>query len=612
LRVADIFTDAKKTCANVDTVTVLGFISDAIEILSNKGAWDARKVYLSLPIQAQNLVTLPSFVESALKVNIDNTPTFSRDRIYEFSLNGPGSTTQRTDFSWEDRGFVPTLVSITPGSRMIVAASAADVGLKVVVSGLDSNNKEISETILIGASNVASVNTYSSLLNVSKDVTTNQILLYSNPSLDGVTLGNLLSTYNPFETDGKYRQIRLSKTGLTARMLVIRKTSRVNSQDDFIPVVSRYGLLLMIKALMAYGRTDKDTGAAYEELAIQKTTEAQQSQTSFAELAKSTEMDSPRGLNYNNRDSIIVADIYDEACMIVGPLGQLKVFDKITEAVEALHNKGNWDGLVGYVDILTDGTNTYVTLPRYVESPIAINLGGMPMFMQNKWFEFHLNGPGSSCDDLVRAWQWVGDTRTSNPLTYVVQITAIPDNSVDDGKSITIYGLDDVQKQLMTGTNVGYTFTMDHTKVLPLVNDQKISRIDRIVRDPTSGFVRLMGFSTDQTLSTQLGYWYPDETEPLYNRIKLPRFSTWVRMRYRKRTLKVSSLTDPIHLRSKLSICTMLRSIEALNKGDLNAAPALESKALQFLSEEQMSRNPGESFDLQFSSVSFGDNYILV
>ncbi len=609
MRVADIYSDSKSACGSTDQTTVFAFISDAVETLSAKGPWDCRKAYLLLPVQSNNLVTLPSFIESVLKCNIDSTPSFSRDRIYEFSLNGPGSSAQRTDYSWEDRGFVPTLVSMSSASRLIVAASAPDVGKKVVVAGLDANNKEITEIILIAASNVASVNTYSSLTQVSKDATTNSINLYTTP--DGTTLGTLLSTYSPYETEGRYRQIRLSKTGVTARLLILRRSARVNSMDDFIPVASRYGLLLMIKALMAFGRTDKDTGAAYEELAVQKCNEAQKAQTAFIDLAKDTEMDSARGLNYNNRDSIIVSDIYDDAAKIVGPIGQFKVFDKITEAVEALHNKGNWDALVGYVDITTDG-GYYVTLPRYVESPITLNLGGRPMSMRNKWFEFHLNGPGTDCQSDSCSWRWYGDTVTANPLTYVVQLTAVPDNNADDGKSITIYGLDDNHKPLMTGSAMGYTFTVDHTKVLPGASDQKISKIDRIVRDSTSNFVRLMGFSTDQTQSLQLGYWYPDETEPLYNRIVMPIWSTWIRMRYRKRTIKVNALTDPIHLRNKACIVTMLQSIEKLRSGDVEAAQALEVKSLQQLSEEQMSRNPGESFSLQFDKTWAGSSYILV
>src|ERR1700704_6148309 len=113
MRVSDIYEDSKRACGSTDQTTVFGFISDAIETLSNKGSWDCRKVYLALPISSSNLVTLPSFVDSVLKANFHNPPSRNRDRIYEFSLNGPGSSAQRTDYSWEDRGLVPTLVSMS-------------------------------------------------------------------------------------------------------------------------------------------------------------------------------------------------------------------------------------------------------------------------------------------------------------------------------------------------------------------------------------------------------------------------------------------------------------------------------------------------------------------
>jgi hypothetical protein len=609
MRVADVYTDVKNFLGQTDATTVYWYLSEAASLLAQKGSWEVRKAYLELPTQSGNQVTLPSFVESVLKVNVDSTPSFSRDRIYEFSLNGPGSNTQRTDYSWEDRGFLPTLITMPIASRVLITGSAADVSLKVVIAGLDASNIEITETLIIQAGDVASSKTYSSLTQVSKDVTTNAISLYA--SADGTAHTTLLSTYQPYETQGQYRQIRLSKTGVTAHLLVLRKTAKVYTQDDFIPIVSKIGLLFMVKALVAYSRTDRETGKGFEEDAVRIATEAQQNLTAFIDLAKDTEMDSVRGLNYNNRDSIIMADVFDDIAKITGPIGQYKVFDKTTEALEALHNKGNWDGLTGYVDILTDG-GSYVTFPRYVESPIAITLGGRPMFMRNKWFEFHLNGPGSDCNEFARAWDWVGDVVTIQPLTYVVQLIAIPDNNADDGKKITIYGLDDNQKPLMTGSAMGYTFIVDHTKVLPGTNDQKISRIDRITRESTVGFVRLTGFSTDQTKSVQLGYWYPDETEPQYMRIKLPRQSNWVRMRYRKRTLKISSLTDPIHLKNKLALVCMVRAVEERYKGNKDAADDFETKSVQYVSEEQMSRNPGENFSLQFDETCFGSNYILV
>src|SRR5205807_647133 len=82
------------------------------------------------------------------------------------------------------------------------------------------------------------------------------------------------------------------------------------------------GLMLMLKALVSYQRTEVQLARAQEEDAVRITTEAQRATTAFIDLAKDTEMDSARAINYNNRDSIIVADIYDDVARIVGPIGR--------------------------------------------------------------------------------------------------------------------------------------------------------------------------------------------------------------------------------------------------------------------------------------------------
>jgi hypothetical protein len=66
-------------------------LTRAVEYLANKGDWDVLKGYVDLPIQNQNLVVLPWQVETPLKFTINNVPAFSKDRLYEFTLNGFGS-----------------------------------------------------------------------------------------------------------------------------------------------------------------------------------------------------------------------------------------------------------------------------------------------------------------------------------------------------------------------------------------------------------------------------------------------------------------------------------------------------------------------------------------
>jgi hypothetical protein len=82
-------------------------------------------------------------------------------------------------------------------------------------------------------------------------------------------------------------------------------------------------------------------------------------------------------------------------------------------------------------------------------------------------------------------------------------------------------------------------------------------------------------------------------------------------MKYRKRALKISSLSDQLHLRSRLAILAAIGSVEAVRREqpDFQASQALEAKALQYLSEEKMARNPSGTFSIQFDTRTSMGSY---
>jgi len=444
----------------------------------------------------------------------------------------------------------------------------------------------------------------------------------------------LLAIYWPLETNPKYRMVRISQIGVRARFLFRRKVFKIDSMDDFIPIQSQLGFLTMVQAIQALRRKDLETAKALADAAVEITTDAQRATTGFIELATNTEVQEARNYQIFNRDSVIVMDIFDDVAKIMGNVGENVIFDTTTTALEILCNKGHYDGLTGYVDITTDGWR-YVTLPRFVDQPVAIAVNGRPAFMRNKWSEFHLNGPGS--DEYggqhmggaqfgswyghsgsgrwgqIHAWDSVGVVCTIAPLAAVSQLVAIPDTINDNGKTLRIYGYDETGKRIFDSQGDGYTVVCNKNKLVPNINtDQKIARIERITRQSSNGFVRLYAFdAAQQTTSVLLGYYYPDETEPTYFRIKLPIDARWIRLRYRKRTYKVTSIWQPLHLFSRTAIITMVRALKLLDT-DPAAAEQMEQKAVKYLDDDQKARNPGESFQLQFNEdCGWNSNFIL-
>lgn len=603
--VKDIYNDVKQVTGFTDQVLNFGRITDGVEVLSNKGQFDALLGYLDIGIQDGNIVTLPREVLVPIKVNVDNIPSFSRDRLYEFTLNGPGSSTERSDFSWEDRGAVPTMVPLpSPTTLKAVTTSTFDNGKKIFIYGKDSSGVEISDTLILNnAITPTTTNVYASITRIYKETTIDKVLLKTVSNV-------LLSTYYPDENEPAYRQIRLSKTGVTAHLLIRRNVFRVTTMDDYIPVASKMALLIMIKALEAYRRSDFTTAQGLETQAVSLAVEDQKVRNSFIELAGISEVDTARNLNYNNADTIIVADIYDDVAKIVGKIGEPNIFSVITEAVGTLDNKSIWDGSEGIVDIKTDQFY-YLTLPRYVEVPIQINICGEPQEPRNKWFEFHLNGPGSNMP-LCRGWADVGETVTFRDVNYPQQLTAVPDLTSDVNTAIRVFGYYQ-GKRIMTlngGTGKmedGFPVTCNMSGI-PLATAQFVDRIERITKAESNGFINLIGYDAGRNVSVPIGYYWPDETEPTYRRIKLSQSCAWIRMRYRRRSRKVTSLTDPLHMKSKTAIIMMVQALEAFKKPEtLEAGKSFEAKALELANEAQMARNPNQTWSFQVPTTYGSD-----
>lgn len=611
--VSEIFQDAKRFLGQCNEGEIFARLTDAIETLANKGQWEPLLGYLDISIGSGNLVALPNEVEMPIRVNIDNSPSYARDRLYEFTLNGPGSNSILTEWQWEDRGQSPVFLPLTDASGSVLSTThdPADDGKKLRIWGFDFGGAPLYDEMTLSSGPVPVTSSYYQITRVIKDMTTQNVTLLAQSAVDGVSgiPPHAIATYLPKDQEPMYRLIRLSDTGTRARILFRRRTFKIESQNDFIPLHSKMAILMMLKANEAYrdGSIDKMAlGDAYEKKALAFLKDEQDSRNTFAELS-AQDPQPIIGLNINNRDSLIAADVYDDAVAIFGKEGQQKTFDRISDALEALANKSQWNGLDGYIDISVD-ENT-VTLPRYVETPVEINIGGQPTFMRNKWFEFHLNGPGSDCGARC-SWVWDdrGDVVTLMDVDYPQQLLATNDLTQDNGKYIRVFGYDDNDKWIRTTNPLtnklddGLWLTMNTTNTVPASNAQLVQRITRIIKDETLGFVKLEGFSVDRNDTVLIGYYYPNETEPNYRRIILGSSCGWVRIRYRKRLLKVTSFTDQLHLKSKVALTAMMMSLASLAKGDLQTAEGMEQKAVQFLNDEHTSRNPNETFDFQYDT----------
>lgn len=286
---------------------------------------------------------------------------------------------------------------------------------------------------------------------------------------------------------------------------------------------------------------------------------------------------------------LVVNDIYSEAEEIFGHCDEEKLLRWITDAVELLANKGEIDVLCGAVDLCVDERN--VTLPREVETVLAVNMGGRPALGRDELFSFHLNGPGDFSTSCKYSWSNVGNFPTYRDLRCPGKVIAFLDSAQDNGKELRIYGFDQENRPLRTYANGawtdGYIVPTIYGYAVPESSAPTISRITWISKAITVANVRLTTFDVGSSSGTLLGVFEPDETLPSYRRIKLNRSCDWVRLYYRRRSLKLRSRNDRILLHSRPALILAMQAIKKYREFDLPTALGLEAQATRLLTEKE-------------------------
>jgi hypothetical protein len=287
---------------------------------------------------------------------------------------------------------------------------------------------------------------------------------------------------------------------------------------------------------------------------------------------------------------INVADIYAKATEIFGHCDEPILLRQISDAVQLLANKGEIDPLVGFVDICVQGQ--CVTLPREVETVLAVNIDGHPSLGRDELFSFHLNGPGDFRTPCDYSWTNTGGFPTYRDIQCPGKLVAFLDNIEDQGKELRVFGFDDENRPLRTKVGEtwsdGYLVPTIFNYALPDSTAPYISRITSIRKAVTVGNIRLSTFDNSSTSGTLLGIFEHDETEPRYRRIRLHKpCAGWARICYRRRSEELRSRTDRIYLHSRPALYLAMRAIKSYDQTDIAAGVQFEAQATRLLSERE-------------------------
>lgn len=305
---------------------------------------------------------------------------------------------------------------------------------------------------------------------------------------------------------------------------------------------------------------------------------------------------------------IIVRDIIDRIHSALGTNDRAVVFERLSDAVEALANKSDWSPLVGYLDVCV--TDRCVVLPREVETVLGLNIGGTPTYARDKWFEFHLNGPGSECDG-PSGFRW--DDRglvpvVRNPETPA-RLYAVLQEGSDENVPLRVFGYDADGLWIRSkegGTwRDGFLVPTLADFVVPDASAPLVSRVTRIQKGASNGHIKLLAHDDSEGGQPLLiGHYQADETDPQYRQIRLPGHASWVRVLFRKHNTPVRHLDDSIPLHSRLAVILMTKALHYYETDRFIEARQYEAAAVKYLEEEQRTSNILSSTGPQIMGLS--------
>jgi hypothetical protein len=623
--VEDVLPSLKRAVGSCGEEELFRLLNLAIELLAGKKLVDPLQGTLDFYADGGYYFALPRDVKTPIKINVNNNPAFARSRIFEFSQNTDGTVDgPEVGWSWHDKGYSPIQDERKlPGRLKYATTSEGDNGKTIKIIGRDEEGREITETLAGHDEDPQlTTKTFFAIDRIVRQATEAETYLQTEGE-------DNLARYYPDERVPEYRVIKLSQKAVSCRMLYRKHVFKITSTEDVIPMRSQLALIQAVRGVVLMEAEENAAAEACFAKAEEFLGDEQATREENNTATNGFEAQTATNTNVSTRDCVIAGDVYDTACEIFGPIGRDKVFDRMTDAIEALANKGEWDAFRGAVDLWTSDRSKainasggkgdgYFVLPRRVESILALNYDGQPTIPRNRWSEFHLNGTGERYAAPVGHWEDAGEVVILNPLPIdpatrkVIphQLIAVPDSGADNDTEIIVHGIerlaDGTERNVMRNGKRGFTVPCSNESESPGVNAPKFVSISRIQKAESTGFIKLFAILEEgDTNPILLGYYEPDETAPNYRMIKVARSeSERIRVLYRKRALRVSSMYEPLHLKSRLAIINAMRALKA-EETDPAAASLYMGQAVTYLKDQEWSLHPTDGMSLQINDAAW-------
>jgi hypothetical protein len=149
--VSQIFDECAEILGTTDEKKIFRKISQAVATLMESGHWTHSVADVDVCTGWDRCsITLPRGIDVPLAVNIDGSPTYFRNRLFQYHVN-KGGMFNSVEWAWDDRGYTATLMDIIQPSQLVaVAEMENDVGKTIRVLGTDQDNRTIRSQLANG------------------------------------------------------------------------------------------------------------------------------------------------------------------------------------------------------------------------------------------------------------------------------------------------------------------------------------------------------------------------------------------------------------------------------------------------------------------------------
>lgn len=287
-----------------------------------------------------------------------------------------------------------------------------------------------------------------------------------------------------------------------------------------------------------------------------------------------------------------------------------RVVDRINEATERLVDYGKWKGLIVRYDFYV--YQKLVTLPREIETPLAITLNHQVPTLQNRWYEFKGNTSGpweAGFNEWSHSVVDRGEAGTLYDLPENLRVGVRSMRTETAGQYVWVFGYDSSNQWVRTqvgGAWVdGERITLAATLQLSTTVFSKVSHISKPI---TNGEVRLYAYY-ETGATAVLGVYYHSDENPVFRRYLVTNAKDCelqcCTVIAKRRYLPVVYDSDVLLIQSLNALRFMLMAIHKEDVDEVQESEVFEQKAIRVL-KKQLAEHAGDS---STGSISVQPNF---